>query len=273
MTPAADGDRPSGRRPVRLLHASDLHLHWEQPTHAVASVRGLAAAAVRDSADVVLMAGDIFDTANQPAAFVEEIAAAFTHFTRPVVVIPGNHDIRYSATEPDALGDLGALLPDPHRVIVAGEGESLALLDGALEVWGRGMPEHSPRNDPLAGIAFTPDGGDADGSDGPDRGGAGAWRVVIAHGELVDGYGVSRSSPIILERHRDALECVHYVALGHHDAHSLREWGRTVVCYSGSASPLQGASGYALVDLAEPHGARVTMARWDAVPDHPSSAT
>lgn len=134
MTSGVDGRSTPGRRPVRLLHASDLHLHWEQASHALASVRGLAAAAMRDGADAVLMAGDIFDTANQPTAFVEDIAAAFAHFTQPVVVIPGNHDIRYSPTEPDALADLGALLSDPHRVIVAHEGESLSLLDGALEV-------------------------------------------------------------------------------------------------------------------------------------------
>ena len=250
-----DGPSTPLRRPVRLLHASDLHLHWEQASHALASVRGLAAAAMRDGAEAVLMAGDIFDTANQPATFVEEIAAAFAHFTQPVVVIPGNHDIRYSATEPDALGDLRDLLADHHRVIVGHEGESLSLADGALEVWGRGMPEHSPRNDPLQGIPCAPR--------------SGAWRVVIAHGELMDEHGLSRSSPIILERHRDALDGVDYVALGHHDAHSLHEWGRTVVCYSGSASPLQGTSSYALVELADPHGARVSIARWDATTDHP----
>lgn len=261
MTSAADDTTPPQRRPLRLLHASDLHLHWEQASHALASVRGLAAASMRDGADAVLMAGDIFDTANQPAAFVQEVAAAFAHFTQPVVVIPGNHDIRYSPTEPDALSDLGALLPAPHRLIVAHEGESLTLADGALEVWGRGMPEHSPRNDPLAGISFATDSG---------AGGERAWRVVIAHGELMEDHGVSRSSPIVLDRHRDALHRVHYVALGHHDAHSLHGWGRTVVCYSGSASPLQGGSAYALVDFAEPHGARVTIARWDTVPGQPT---
>lgn len=125
------------------------------------------------------------------------------------------------------------------------------------------MPEHTPRNDPLEGITFDTD--DADSAGARDAG-DGAWRIVIAHGELMDEHGLSRSSPIVLERHRDALARVHYVALGHHDAHSLRAWGHTVVCYSGSASPLQGSAGYALVDLVEPHGAQVTMARWDAQP-------
>lgn len=258
MTAGTESLTMPQRRPIRLLHASDLHLHWEQAPHALASIRGLAAAATRDGADAVVMAGDIFDTANQPAAFVHEIAAAFAQFTRPVVVIPGNHDIRYSATEPDALGDLGDLLADDHRVIVAHDGESHLFADGALEVWGRGMPEHSPRNDPLQGI--------------PVAARNGVWRVVVAHGELMEDHGLSRSSPIILERHRHALDGVDYVALGHHDAHSLHQWGRTVVCYSGSASPLQGASSYAIVDLADPHGARVTIARWDTAVEFPSRA-
>lgn len=234
------------RRPLRLLHASDLHLHWQQREPSVAALRGLAAAARASGAETVLMAGDIFDTADQPDDFIDTVAEELSAFAAPVVLIPGNHDIRYSEREPDALGGVGARITGRHHLITAEDGELLTLLDSTLQVWGRGMPEHTPKNDPLAGVTF--EGGET-------------WRVVVAHGELTSG-GLVRSSPIDLERHGPALDGVDYLALGHHDDSSLHARGRTVVCYSGSASTVLADGRYALVELSEPEGARVTFHRW-----------
>ena len=54
------------RRPVTLLHSSDLHLHWSYFDQSLWTVRGLAAAAAEAGAEAVLVAGDIFDTSEQP---------------------------------------------------------------------------------------------------------------------------------------------------------------------------------------------------------------
>ena len=70
-----------------------------------------------------------------------------------------------------------------------------------------------------------------------------------------------RSSPISLERHHDTLQDVHYVALGHHDESHITTYGQTVVCYSGSASPVLGTTEYAVVRFEDPVGASVTIHR------------
>ncbi len=235
------------RRPVTLLHTSDLHLHWSYSDQSLWTVRGLEVAAAEAGAEALLMAGDIFDTSEQPEEFVQEVAEIIRRIDIPVVIIPGNHDIRYSERERDALGDLGRLIAPRHRLVCAPEGEAAELADGAIHVWGRGMPEHSPRNDPLQGIVASTN--------------SGAWSVAIAHGELVSPTSVVRSSPISLERHHDTLQNIHYLALGHHDESEVTTYGPTVVCYSGSASPVLGTTEYAVVRFEEPTGASVTIRR------------
>ena len=68
----------SPRRPVRLLHASDTHLHWEQAADATWCLEALRGATERHEADAVIVAGDIFDTAGQPPAFLEAVAERLT---------------------------------------------------------------------------------------------------------------------------------------------------------------------------------------------------
>lgn len=235
------------RPPTRLLHASDLHLHWQQCDPALDCLRGLRDAAARLGAQAVLIAGDVFDTADQPADFVEAVAKEVELFPQPMVLIPGNYDIRYSADESDALGVLAELLPGRHRVLADGEGESALLLDGALHIWGRGMPEHSPHNDPLRGVVSVED--------------TARWSVAIAHGELTRSRRGMRSSPIVLDDHAQALRSVHYLALGHHDDSHIERFGTTVVCYSGSASSVLGSREFAVVDLVDPGGATVEIHR------------
>lgn len=222
------------RQPVRLLHASDTHLHWEQAVDALWCIEALRGAAEEHGAHAVLVAGDIFDTANQPAEFLATVAEQLNRFTSPVVLLPGNHDIRYADTEPDTLRLLGDLLRADHHVIEDPLGESVDLLDGAVHLWGRGMPEHTPTNDPLAGVAVSPD--------------PASWSVAIAHGEVVIN-SARRSSPIDLQKHRANLEGIDYLALGHHDEPSVIDFEPALVCYSGSASRTLGAQTFALASL------------------------
>jgi DNA repair exonuclease SbcCD nuclease subunit len=243
--PIAREDPPL-RPPVRLLHTSDLHLHYEQEAAAVRAIRALRATADEVEAHLVLMAGDIFDTSDQPTEFVQTVAEELGSFGQEVALIPGNHDIRYSPTEADALGMLGELIRPRHLLIDHADGEAALLVDGAVHLWGRGMPEHSPRNDPLAGLVSSDD--------------PAAWSVVMAHGELSEPHSLGRSSPIYLARHADALSRVHYVALGHHDDAHVTALGSTVVCYSGSVAEAHGTGEYAVVDLRDEQ-ATVTIHR------------
>lgn len=223
------------RPPVRLLHTSDLHLHYEQAPAGFRAIRALRTTADDAGAQLVLMAGDIFDTADQPADFVQAVAAELGAFSQQIALIRGNHDIRYSPTEADALGLLGGLVRPRHLLLDDVDGESVLLVNGAVHLWARGMPEHSQRNDPLAGLTASDDDG--------------VWSVVMAHGELSEPHSMGRSSPIHLAKHTEALSRVHYVALGHHDDAQVTSFGSTVVCYSGSVAEAHGTGEYAIVDL------------------------
>ncbi len=223
---------PGGARaPLRLLHCSDLHLDHARESAAIETLRALRAFAAERGAAALLLAGDLFDRASQPATFVHRVAAELAGLDMPIVGIPGNHDIRYDERETEAIALLAAPLDGRFTLLSSPAGEAVTVLGGALTVWGRGMPEHSLRNDPLHGLAAQPH--------------TGAWQVALAHGELVE-YG---SSPIVLERHAHALQHIDYLALGHHHAPSVRQFGRTVVAYSGAASGTFGRAEVAVVDL------------------------
>jgi len=231
------------RAPVRILHTSDLHLHHSHREEAIRTVHALTRLASVSQADAVLIAGDVFDTANQPAEFVKALGSVFNTLPLPLVAIRGNHDIRYLPSDGDAYGQLASTADPPHHYIEAPDGESVVILDGEISVWGRGMPEHTPANDPLSDLP-------------PMSPGAG-WRIVMAHGLLGSLDGL-RSSPIILDNHAEALASVDYLALGHRHASSSERFGVTTGAYSGSGSQLIGGGDVAVVDF---HEDIVTVAR------------
>ena len=211
---------------LRALHCSDLHLHAAHADHAIEVVRAIAASGARHEVDVVLIAGDVFDHPAQPARFVERIAEELGALEQPLVAIPGNHDIHETHTGSGAIDELFALLDGRGTLLDHAGGESVDAGDGRLRVWGRGMPEHTPANNPLEGLPAMP----ADG----------AWNIVLAHGQLAELGGAGRSSPIAFEPHARELASVHYVALGHRHAPTAHRFRETPVHYSGSASTLVG---------------------------------
>lgn len=115
---------------MKFLHTADLHLgrfldgrpRWDEQEAVLTEIVGLAAA---HQADIVLLAGDIFDGFIPPAraerlfyAFVEQLAAQ----GQAVVAIAGNHD------QPQRLAAAAPLAA--HRnihLLGRGEGECLSL--------------------------------------------------------------------------------------------------------------------------------------------------
>lgn len=137
---------------------------------------------------------------------------------------------------PRPVGRLFAQLGRDALAIADEGGRCVELADGRLRLWGRGMPEHTPENDPLEGL--------------PELEAGDSWRVAMAHGYLMDAPN-GRSSPIIPRRHREALATYDYVALGHHHGAHQIEFEGTLITDSGSASPIVGRGLYAIVDLDE----------------------
>ncbi|MBX7111936.1 MAG: metallophosphoesterase family protein [Dehalococcoidia bacterium] len=231
--------RPS----LRLLHCADLHLTHSAWDASIATLRALREVATQRGAEQVLMAGDLFDSSKQPDAFSDAVAEEMAQFPVFVAAIPGNHDLLYSRSDPDPFGRLFDQLGREALAVTDEAGACVELAEGRMRLWGRGMPEHTPENDPLAGLPLLDEGG--------------SWRVAMAHGYLMDAPN-GRSSPIIPRRHRAALGTYDYVALGHHHSPHRLDFEGTLLMDSGSASPIVGHGSYAIVDLEE-SGVRVEL--------------
>ena len=83
-------------RDIVLVHSSDLHVDARvMPGGKIDGVCNLAAvlnAARQIEADLILLAGDTFDSHRQPDSLVEQVNALFAAAAAPVVILPGNHD-------------------------------------------------------------------------------------------------------------------------------------------------------------------------------------
>ena len=86
---------------MRILHTADWHLGRTLEGRSRLEEQAqfldeLAEIVEKEKIDVVLMAGDAFDTVNPPAAaeqlFYESLSRLSNRGKRPVMVISGNHD-------------------------------------------------------------------------------------------------------------------------------------------------------------------------------------
>lgn len=206
---------------IKILHAADLHL--DSPFQALgaqkaalrrAEQRGLleniVALAKEKGADMLLLAGDLFDS---DAAFSETgrtLERVFADIDIPVFIAPGNHDW-YSRRSAWQRLDLG----EQVHIFQTEEMECVELPALGVRVWGSAFTGRS-RSGPLRGFEAEKDGDLVD--------------IMCVHGEV----GVQRSSygPILEEEL--AASGMDYVALGHvHSFSGLRQAGETFYAWPG----------------------------------------
>jgi len=257
----------------RLLHLADLHLGWTPrglPSDVAASVRRRRDAllgqavelALAERVDLVVIAGDLFESYDPESALVAEALRQLQRLTDAgvaLVTVPGNHDeLTYarSVYRRAAAGWPGVLVtrPDPGPVAdlrLAGEPvqvTSLAYVGGV-----------TPALEPLR--AF-PRGGDG-------------IALAVFHGTLVgphvrpgDPFGGGRSLP--LDQRALAAAGFAYVALGHLHVPqevALPAGGLAVYpgCVGGKGPSDPGAADWTLVEIGR-SGARVRRVRADVAP-------
>jgi DNA repair exonuclease SbcCD nuclease subunit len=184
----------------------------------MAGLQAVVRTAVDCDVDIVLIAGDLFDSARVGDEAVQGTIAELGRLGRPVVVIPGNHDCVdersiYHRVHLSSAGD---------HVFFAGNpaGEELVFEDLSLVIWARGIESHDPRHRPLAG--YQP----ADPA---------YWSVVLTHGHYVPDTEKSDRSSQITQAEIGQLEC-HYLALGHWHRYLDVSEGAVTAFYSGSPS-------------------------------------
>jgi DNA repair exonuclease SbcCD nuclease subunit len=241
------------RSPLRLVHASDLHLGsgasvlgCGEGRACTCALKAVLAHAWFHRPHLVLLCGDLFDNVRVSPAFVDSVIAMLGRMPAPVVLLAGNHDL---ADDSSLLRRHEARLHAGDIVYLDGEAD---VLHGAVRVWGRATREHRPEFRPLAGAG-----------DGERR--STAWFIVLGHGHYVDDEDLDtnyRSSPILPSD--IAGSGADYVALGHWHHVAEVSAGGVPAWYSGTPVTPAGSGSMLLVDL-EPAGTcRVTTLSVDA---------
>ena len=227
------------RRPLRLLHTSDVHLggydHGGDPrrrAHSEERFRRVIDVGRAERVDVFIIAGDFFDHARVSEDTLRFAAEQIARIEAPTVIVPGNHDHVGQGSVYDRI-DLTQLAQN-LTIMRSVEGETAAFDALDLEVWGRSHLEHDPVFSPFVGA--------------PGRGDAG-WHVAVGHGHYLHPRSGNHPSFHIREEHLSRLD-YDYIALGHWEQQTRVAAGELVAAYSGAPDGLasvMGESGRVLV--------------------------
>lgn len=205
---------------LHILHAADLHLDApfaSLPAHKAAERRAeqrdligrLADLARTRGADLVLLSGDLFDSADTYAETTQALARALGQTGCPVFIAPGNHDYFTLRSPYSALH-----WPENVHIFRSAALEAVERPDLGCAVHGAAFTAPAREDSPLSGFAAPGDG---------------LIHLGVLHGE-VDGKG--RYGPI--PRADIAASGLAYLALGHVHAGSGLQWeGGTAWAYPG----------------------------------------
>jgi DNA repair exonuclease SbcCD nuclease subunit len=212
MTVAENRDRE-----VILVHSSDLHVDEDRGGgDGTAPLRSVLATARALRADVVVLAGDTFESNQLNGAVLERAAGLLAAAGWPVVILPGNHD----PAIPDGVfvrGGLGRLA----NVMVLGVTHDETVLFPALdlEIWGHAHRDYFSMA-PLRG----------------PRPRTTRWQVAVAHGHYEP--PATRANPLrpswVFGDEEIAATGADYLALGHWDRPVQVGNGVVPAYYSGS---------------------------------------
>lgn len=203
---------------LRFLHAADFHL--DSPFAALGGEKAALRrqeqrkqlrelAALAEQADLVLLPGDLLDSARAYGETREALEEFFSALRVPVFIAPGNHDY-YTLQCPYARMEL----PENVHVFTHGEPEAVPLPELGCTVWGAAF--RSDWSGPLLRGFTAPAGG--------------GLQLMVLHGEVTEGQ--SKYGPIT-EADLEASG-LNYLALGHsHSCSGLRRSGRTWWAYPG----------------------------------------
>ncbi len=224
---------------LRLLHTADVHLgarHADLGDRAATQRERQFAAfvatvdrALAEKVDLVLIAGDLFDSNTQPRRSVERAAAQIKRLVDArirVVIAPGTHDVYdrasiYRAYDLPALAgavgsDLVTVLDPEHHDV------HLPALD--VVVHGRCYATKRAPESPLAGLDVQ----------GDDRA---TWHVGLLHAALAI-EGRTDGDDVVIRTEEIEASNLDYLALGHWHSTSKGKAGRTAYAYSGAPEPV-----------------------------------
>lgn len=181
------------------------------------ALMALAAVVVREGAEVVVIAGDLFDSNRIRRELVDRTCEVLESARVPIYVLPGNHD----PLTAESVYDGTDRWPSNVRVFRTPAGEAFLDPDLPVELWGRPHTSYG---------SFRPfDGAPAwSGRKNHSR-----WRIAVGHGHFEPNNRCSRHSYVITGMDLERTNA-HYVALGHWDTHERVHSGEPPAWYSGS---------------------------------------
>jgi DNA repair exonuclease SbcCD nuclease subunit len=222
---------------LRLLHTADVHLgarHADLGEEASAQRERQFAAfqatidlAIAEKVDLVLIAGDLFDSNTQPRRSVERVAAELKRLVAAkirTVIIPGTHDVYdrssvYRAYDLPALAGTG---PDDDFVtILTPERPDVVLSACDVVVHARVFSTKRAPHSPLQDLAVT----------GDTRA---TWHVGLVHGAIAIS-GKTDADDVVISRDEIGGSGLDYLALGHW--HSAQQGTAAGVSYAYSGAP------------------------------------
>jgi len=223
---------------LRVLHTADVHLgarHADlgeqaaaQRERQFAAFRASVDLAIAEPVDLVLIAGDLFDSNVQPRRSVERVAAELKRLVEArirTVLVPGTHDVYDRASiyrAHDLPGLAGAAGSDLLTLLTPDRG-SVRLEPLDLTVHATVFAtKRSPRS-PLAELAV---GGDPS-----------TWQIGIVHGSIAIP-NQTEHDEVVITTEEIAGSGLDYLALGHWHSFSKGKAGRTVYAYSGAPEPV-----------------------------------
>jgi DNA repair exonuclease SbcCD nuclease subunit len=206
---------------LRLVHSSDIHVdegrvaaaHNGDETNGLRAVLE-SARALR--ADVVLLAGDTFESNQLGAALIDRAGRALAEADMPVVILPGNHD----PALPGSVYVRGGFAQIPNLAILGVTHDQAVLFPAHdLEIWGDAHRDYFDMP-PLSG----------------PRPRSTRWQVAIGHGHYEP--PATRANPLrpswVFGDEEIAATAADYLALGHWDRPMHVGNGAVPAYYSGS---------------------------------------
>jgi DNA repair exonuclease SbcCD nuclease subunit len=215
------GHGPAAGRDIVIVHSSDLHLGDVATTQACGGddtlpLRQVFVTAGAVKADLVLLAGDIFEHNRLPLDILERTARTLGDYGTPVVILPGNHDPAIA----DSVYRRGPIA-EPENVCILGvtHGKSVTFSELDLEVWGHAHLDY----DDMVPLRMP-------------RRRRSRWQIAMAHGHYhpEPDRNAGPNPAWLIGREEIAATKVDYLALGHWNR-AIRVGDRDVPAYySGS---------------------------------------
>jgi DNA repair exonuclease SbcCD nuclease subunit len=243
---------------LRLLHLADVHLgarHADLGDAAAAqrerqfgAFRSAVDLAIAEKVDIVLIAGDLFDSNTQPRRSVERVAAELKRLAAArirTVIIPGTHDC-YERASIYRTYDLPALAgagPDDDAVtVLTPDRPSIHLATCDVVVHGPVFATKRAPHSPLRDLRVT-------------HGEGATWHVGMVHGSIAIPDKTDRDE-VVITKDEIAATGLDYLALGHWHSAQQGRAGSTTYAYAGAPEPVavnqDGAGSVLLVELVEP---------------------